>query len=440
MHAAPIALPIPRTVAPVPGRGAARRAINRACAVVVAARFRTVVADGPRMVTSARAGVAECDALWNRVLSRQGLHPETRLGSWHEVGQAGLGIHAARLPTPVATVAARCEDPTAVQEVVGRSDASTATTIRCMRRTLHLLPVELAVPAHRATLGYRERDAERLAVRAGAGAARLARADEQLKAVLADAPVAPRAIEAALAAEGTAVPVARAALKLAWERGTITCLNVSGRWNRELRVFALTERACPGLLAPMDRDEAIRVLIEAYFDRYGPATIADAMWWSGLARRDVVAAMDAAPCRWARLDTEWAASAAFMTEARYEEHHTVPGPMEPAVALLAHEDVALKAYFETRCRYLGRMPAGAVFNSIGEVLPTVLSDGRVVGRWQWHPRRGVVHWTALSDTLDAALCTRIDTAAEHLTHVLRPGWDPPPGAGEADPGQLALAI
>ncbi|MDQ1248184.1 MAG: hypothetical protein QG597_2556 [Actinomycetota bacterium] len=385
---------------------------------------------------SVRVGAGECDALWNRVLSRQGLHPKTRLGSWHEVSEAGLGIHAARLPTPAATVAARCEDSSAVRTVVGRTDASTATTIRCMRRTLHLLPVHLAVPAHRATLGYRERDALRLAVRAGADAADLARAEDQLTQVLANKPMTPRAIETALAGRGTAVPMARAALKLAWERGTITCLNVSRRWNREVRVFALTEAACPGLLVPMDRDEAVRVLVEAYFDRYGPATVADAVWWSGLPRRDVLAAMDAAPYRWVRLATGWAASAAFLPEARYEEHLTVASPGAAGVCLLAHEDVALKAYFETRSRYLDRVPAGAVFNAIGEVLPTVLLDGRVVGLWQWHQRQGSVQWTALSDVLRA----RIDAAAERLTHLLRPGWDPPPGAGQADPGQLALAI
>ncbi|WP_344829589.1 DNA glycosylase AlkZ-like family protein [Nonomuraea dietziae] len=55
------------------------------------------------------------------------------------------------------------------------------------------------------------------------------------------------------------------------------------------------------------------------------------------------------------------------------------------VNLLAHEDVALKAYFETRRRYLGDLPAAAAFNQIGEVLPTILLNGRVVGTWTWDP-------------------------------------------------------
>ena len=38
---------------------------------------------------------------------------------------------------------------------------------------------------------------------------------------------------------------------------------------------------------------------------------------------------------------------------------------------LAHEDVALKAYAETRVRYLGAVPEQEAFNQIGEALPAI---------------------------------------------------------------------
>ena len=46
------------------------------------------------------------------------------------------------------------------------------------------------------------------------------------------------------------------------------------------------------------------------------------------------------------------------------------------VQFLAHEDTALKAYFQTRGRYLGGLPQRRAFNQIGEVLPCVIVDGR----------------------------------------------------------------
>ena len=56
--------------------------------------------------------------------------------------------------------------------------------------------------------------------------------------------------------------------------------------------------------------------------------------------------------------------------------------------LLAHEDVALKAYAETWNRYLGGV---AAFNQIGEALPAaVVVGGMVVGTWSWNVRRRTV--------------------------------------------------
>jgi hypothetical protein len=107
-----------------------------------------------------------------------------------------------------------------------------------MRRTLHLLPVDLAVVAHQATLAYRERDALRLAAKAGADPALLDRVGEHLTAVLAEGPLTPRQIEAALGRHGVDVPQARAGVKVAWERGRLTYLNLASGWNQERRDIA----------------------------------------------------------------------------------------------------------------------------------------------------------------------------------------------------------
>jgi hypothetical protein len=83
----------------------------------------------------------------------------------------------------------------------------------------------------------------------------------------------------------------RLALKLDWERGRLTYRNRSNGWNREHRTFALTATTYPALNFNLDRDAATDRLVEAYFDRYGPASLRDVMWWSGLAQNARVAAL-----------------------------------------------------------------------------------------------------------------------------------------------------
>jgi hypothetical protein len=56
------------------------------------------------------------------------------------------------------------------------------------------------------------------------------------------------------------------------------------------------------------------------------------------------------------------------------------------VQLLAHEDPALKAYHETRDRYLAGLPQLRAFNQIGEALPTVTVNGVITGTWSWDSR------------------------------------------------------
>jgi hypothetical protein len=53
---------------------------------------------------------------------------------------------------------------------------------------------------------------------------------------------------------------------------------------------------------------------------------------------------------------------------------------------IATRDTALKAYFQTRSRYLAGLPQQRAFNQIGEALPCVIVDGLVAGTWSWNTR------------------------------------------------------
>ncbi|GAA3306106.1 DNA glycosylase AlkZ-like family protein [Nonomuraea dietziae] len=99
-----------------------------------------------------------------------------------------------------------------------------------MRKTLHTLPLDLAAAAHAATLRFRERDALRAIVNAGHSAHTVATATAALVELLGESgPLFHRTIEDRLAAAGLPITVTRLALKLAWERGTLTYANQGRR-------------------------------------------------------------------------------------------------------------------------------------------------------------------------------------------------------------------
>jgi hypothetical protein len=66
-----------------------------------------------------------------------------------------------------------------------------------------------------------------------------------------------------------------------------------------------------------------------------------------------------------------------MPATRYDDFlQADPSTCASGVDLLAHEDVALKAYFETRDRYLDGLPPRTAFNQIAEALATIVIHGR----------------------------------------------------------------
>ncbi|MGN9846515.1 DNA glycosylase AlkZ-like family protein [Nonomuraea sp. H19] len=378
---------------------------------------------GPETAETHTLSPREADRLWNWVLARQGLALHTRRTGVEEIADAGLGLHAARLPSPFATVAARAADQSVPLELFDPAVRSRLVTVRCMRKTLHTLPLHLAAAAHAATLRFRERDALRAIANAGHSHAAITAATAAVVELLGEfGPLFHRTIEARLGAAGMPVMVTRLALKLAWERGTLAYLNQAAGWNREVRAFALTASAYPTLDTVLDPHAAVDYLMAAYLDRYGPISIRDATWWSALSRTAVVGGLERSGVKLVRLFTLWSDSPMYMSAQRFAEF-TVADDADcvSGVNLLAHEDVALKAYFETRRRYLGDLAQEAAFNQIGEVLPTIVLDGRVVGTWAWDPTAKRVRHRLIPGMVPVARHPDVRAAAARHTAVLRSG-------------------
>ncbi len=364
----------------------------------------------------------EAQQLWLNVLRRQGLAGGAKLPSVLEAADRGLGLHAARLPSPYATLLARLDNSAAAADLYEPTAQLPIMTVRCMRKTLHALPVPLAAVAHRATRHFRERDALRAAHNVGVTPTQLTTLAGRLVALLTmTGPMGNRQIEAELTDTGATIPAARAALKFAWERGELTYLNQTQHWNREDRAFAATSTLFPDFDQRLDRASASEALLQTYFDRYGPATVRDAVWWSGLSQADVHRALAKSARPVLAYRTPWATEPAY---AFADQPEALARPNAPGAAIdfLAHEDVALKAYFATRGRYLGQLAPHRAFNQIGEVLPTILRDGLVIGRWAWDKRQRRVSWQVFGRVgrPDRSRCA--ERAAE-LTTALRARYD-----------------
>lgn len=133
----------------------------------------------------------------------------------------------------------------------------------------------------------------------------------------------------------------------------------SGAMRGKQSTWALLDERLPET-KPKTRDTALRELARRYFQSRAPATVADFVWWSGLAPSEARSAIEAA-----RIDPN------------------VGGrpPADPGIHLLPPFDEYLVAYKDRSAvldgQYVSRINAGG-----GLLAPTVVANGRVIGTWR----------------------------------------------------------
>ncbi len=317
------------------------------------------------------------------------LHTEpSRCKTAEEVADLTLGVHAARGLSPLPIALARMPASSAATGILRHGVDADIVRIRCMRKTLHILPWPLARVAHQATLHYRRRDALRRCTNLGITPRRLARGVSSIESLLLEGPLPTRELERQATSpkcDGGRRHLERfrAELKYAWEDGTVIAWNASRKWHGEERVYGLPTEPRHDLNQPCNEDAAEALLCE-YFARYGPASVADACWWSALPQKTVYAHLAANRASYCELQPSWADSPLHGPTSSLElleDLHRCGTGCDPV--FLGHEDPLLKAYFETRKRYVESKHYNTLFNAIGEARPAIVRDGRVIGTWHW---------------------------------------------------------
>jgi hypothetical protein len=149
--------------------------------------------------------------------------------------------------------------------------------------------------------------------------------------------------------------------------------------------------------------------MEAWLARFGPATAADAAWWTG----------------WNQRDTRVALAAAGAVEVSLDDGPGVAlaGDLDPVaepppwVALLPALDPTPMGW-SGRDWYLPREFRPLLFDRSGNIGPTVWCDGRVVGGWAQRPSGEVV--TRLLTDIGSAAASAVAAEAARLQAWIGP--------------------
>ncbi|MER7177589.1 winged helix DNA-binding domain-containing protein [Streptomyces mesophilus] len=360
-----------------------------------------------------------------RLAVRHLLHPAARAARTEDVAETLVGLHATDAATVTLSASARLAEAASGPADVDRALYEDRTLLRmhCMRRTLFVVPADLAPVFHHATpksMAARERATlvKHLA------AAAPARDERWLDVAAAKALAALAELGEASAPELTeAVPELQAKITLSPGKRYASTVRVGGELLRLLAMEGKVSRGRPvggwtssrfryhpaPELPGVDPAAAQADLVRRWLTAYGPGTEADLKWWTGWTFRDVRRAL-------ARIEPEEVdlgeAGRGWDLDARTPREVTpwaafLPG-LDPATMGWQHRDFCLDPAHRP-----------LLFDSAGNGGPTIWLDGHIVGTWAQRPTGELVRRLFTESGADGTAL--IDAAQERLQTLLDAG-------------------
>jgi hypothetical protein len=316
-----------------------------------------------------------------------------------EVARALVALHGSDPATVYLAAAARLGVPDVVAIDRALYDDRLMLRMLCMRRTVFAVPAELVPVAQAACANdvarLERRRTLRLLEEAGIGdAAWLSEVEDGTLAALrtrgeayatdlsADEPRLQERITLSPGKKYASKPAiaGRVLLGLSAD-GRIVRGRPGGSWTSSRFRWSSVESWLPGGIPSLPAGTASAELVRRWLAAYGPGTLADLAWWTGLSRTRIKAAL-------AHVETEEVDLDGTPGLVLAGDADPTPEPA-PWVALLPALDPTLMGW-TGRDWYLGPY-APRLFDRSGNPGPTVWADGRVIGGWAQRADGEIVH-------------------------------------------------
>ncbi|MBF4997566.1 AlkZ family DNA glycosylase [Nocardia sp. BSTN01] len=160
----------------------------------------------------------------------------------------------------------------------------------------------------------------------------------------------------------------------------------NGSWTSSQYTWAPREAWLPAGAAPIALDAARAELARRWLRTFGPAPVDDLTWWTGWTKTDVRKSLSSLDLTEVDLDGR---SGVILSD------DTEPAPeSEPWAALLPALDPTPMGW-QSRDWFLGPH-AAALFDTNGNIGPSIWVDGRIVGGWAQRAD-GEIAWRLLED-------------------------------------------
>ncbi|HTP08231.1 MAG TPA: winged helix DNA-binding domain-containing protein, partial [Anaerolineae bacterium] len=343
------------------------------------------------------------------VLRQQHLAPDSRTDDVVQMVKDISGLYAASATTPYLSLLARIPQFRREQLDEELYTRRTLGRIRCMRKAIYILPIDLLVAAHWATRSLNVEASRRYLEYRGVSRTSYEQLSRQILDLLKGRELSANEIRHALR---TALDVP-AMLNFMCDQGLL----IRGRLERgapDLNFcYALFSEYFPRVrLEPMGEREATMHIVRQYLRTFGPATEADIAWWTGLGPVSAHIAVQHMRGEVIRVQIANRVENFLMLNTAVETCCQEPLLPQFVVNLLPSYDPYLLGHQNRSC-YIDAQYVDRAFDQTGNVTSTIVLNGRVIGVWDLMPESGLVKLFLFRAVTDEVR-TAIETAAQRI--------------------------
>lgn len=359
------------------------------------------------------------------IFMKHNIIPGSQKNSIVDVARNHLGLHSARIMTPYTTLCSRLNEYNPEMLTSQLYEKKNLIKMRCMRTTLHMVPMDIASILHMATLDLRLAECKLFYERNNISI----EAIEDLAGELVDFVNEAKPgyeIENVILnrlsfiGDNLKKECAKKTLKYFWEKGLFCYVNTANNWINEERKYAITKLFYPHLdFQQYNVERAKKLLVYEYIKKFGPATIRDLSWWSGLSLktiRDIINGYRDTVVEFRINDFE---STFYMLATEFNDLVEYKSYDSDWITLLAYEDPSLKGYYESRKRYVNEKYYTRLFNQIGEVRASIMYNGKAIGIWEWDKKYKCINLQYFSNP-EQQIKKKVESIKEYYEFMLNP--------------------
>jgi hypothetical protein len=314
----------------------------------------------------------------NFVLHKHYLTDDSKIDDIVRIVKDVGGLHATISKTPYLSLFSRAKSFT--REKLDRElyEKRSLCKIRCVRKTVYLLPKEMISIAFSATKKMVELTSERYSRYLGVTQKEYIKMSKLVLEVLKSGGMTAKELKTALTTDLNISAI----LNLMCDQGLLIRGNPKKGWKSNIHIYYRFSDYFPDIdLNEPSEAQAVALLVQYYVSSFGPVTEKDIVWWTGLTKTAIQEALQELQPQTISVEIEGFKDYFIMlrsdkvlkTATRHENR---------AVNLLPALDSYLMGYKE-RERYLSYKHYDKVFDRSGNATSTILFDGRIVGVWDF---------------------------------------------------------